>query len=190
VEAEKARVEGRNATAEQAQLLVVQWLMRVRALTERAQVVCPRAPFREGDEYSPRERIEWAEAVRRSDNDAHTDEEAAWEVRGKGIGRQLRQKWQGLLDGEGGNSKERVELFPKTFATVLGTVMGELQENGEIDESRSTERRGDTGVGGCNALHKEGDARYVEGHTGLRRGAGGGGEQRRQSQGSGAGRIC
>jgi hypothetical protein len=138
VEAEEARAEGRNPTAEQAQL--VQWLMRVRALAEGAQVVCPRAPFREGDEYSPREWIEWAEAVRRSDNDAHTDEEAAWEVRGKEIGRQLRQKWQGLLDGEGGNSKELwAELFPKTFAEVLGTVMGELQENGEIDESRSTD---------------------------------------------------
>ena len=56
------------------------------------------------------------------------------------MGRRLRQRWQGLLDGDGGSPKDLwAELFPKAFAEVLGTVMGELQENGEIDESRSTD---------------------------------------------------
>jgi hypothetical protein len=30
-------------------------------------------------------------------------------------------------------------MFPKAFAEVLGTVMGELQENGEVDMDRSTD---------------------------------------------------
>ena len=109
-------------------------------MAEGAQVATPRAPAREGEVYSPREWIEWAEGVRREDNDTHTDEEAAWEVESKEMGRKLRQRWQGLLDGDGGTSKELwAEMFPKTFAEVLGTVMGELQENGEVDMDRSTD---------------------------------------------------
>jgi hypothetical protein len=45
-----------------------------------------------------------------------------------------------LLKGGGGTSKELwAEMFPTTFAEVLGTVVDELQENGEIDMDRSTD---------------------------------------------------